>query len=115
MALRQICRHGSLLPRSTDVLITETPDTLPLCYSLTSIEHFKIIRIDGLLFALIITAHMAQNTLTAGHQNAQASIAEYKGKDVELGKEAQVEIHTLSSGVVAELEKIQVGPPIDVV
>jgi hypothetical protein len=58
---------------------------------------------------------MAQNTLTAGHQNAQASIAEYKGKDVELGKEAQVKIHTLTNGVVAELEKIQVGQSIDLV
>lgn len=46
-------------------------------------------------------------TFAASYQNAQAGISVYKGKGVELGKEAQAKVYALSHGVVAELEKIQ--------
>lgn len=54
-------------------------------------------------------AESLNTTLAAHYQNAQAGIAAYKGKGVELGKEAQAKVYALSHGVVAELEKIQVS------
>lgn len=52
--------------------------------------------------AASINAH-----LSAHYQNAQAGVSVYKGKGVELGKEAQAKVYALSQSMVAELEKVQ--------
>lgn len=46
-------------------------------------------------------------TLTAQYQNAQAGISAYKGKGVELTREAQARVHALSHNLITELEKVQ--------
>ncbi|PVG01417.1 hypothetical protein CPB86DRAFT_795099 [Serendipita vermifera] len=46
-------------------------------------------------------------TLTSQYHNVSAGISAYKGKGVELGKEAQAKVYDLSHALVAELEKIQ--------
>lgn len=46
-------------------------------------------------------------TLASHYQNAQAGVSAYKGKGVELGKEAQSKVYALSQSVISELEKVQ--------
>jgi hypothetical protein len=46
-------------------------------------------------------------TLSTHYQNAQAGVSAYKGKGVELGKEAQSKVYALSQSMITELEKVQ--------
>ncbi|KAG8850652.1 hypothetical protein FRB91_008875 [Serendipita sp. 411] len=46
-------------------------------------------------------------TLASQYHNAQAGIAAYKGKGVELTKDAQNRVYALSHSLVTELEKVQ--------
>ncbi|KAG8816513.1 hypothetical protein FRC17_000302 [Serendipita sp. 399] len=52
-------------------------------------------------------AESINTTLSSQYQNAQAGIAVYKGKGIELTKDAQNRIYALSHTFVAELEKVQ--------
>ena len=55
-------------------------------------------------------ARSVNATLAAHYGNAQAAAAAYKGKGIELTRDAQARVHALSSSMLTELEKLQVSP-----
>ena len=59
-------------------------------------------------------ARSVNATLSAHYGNAHAAAAAYKGKGIELTRDAQARVHALSSSMLTELEKLQVGGPFPV-
>ena len=53
-------------------------------------------------------ARSVNATLIAHYGNAHAAAAAYKGKGIELTRDAQSRVHALSSNMLTELEKLQV-------
>lgn len=56
-------------------------------------------------------ARSVNATFSAHYGNAHAAAAAYKGKGIELTRDAQARVHALSSSMLTELEKLQVGGP----
>lgn len=54
-------------------------------------------------------ARSVNATLAAHYGNAQAAAAAYKGKGIDLTRDAQARVHMLSANILTELEKLQVS------
>ncbi|CAG7849837.1 SubName: Full=Uncharacterized protein {ECO:0000313/EMBL:CCA75851.1} [Serendipita indica DSM 11827] len=70
-------------------------------------DHFGRVGCPILIQRAAEQAESINATLTAQYQNAQAGISAYKGKGVELTREAQARVHALSHNLITELEKVQ--------